>query len=89
MTYNELLASPDLQKAAQELSAKDLRDVCDWLAQGVRKGWVADRVQGICILEKAARWDIDYRLIGDHGSEIGRDATRFRGADHEKQEVIQ
>lgn len=76
MTYSELLASPDLEKAVRALSDFDLVTVRGWLAQGERCGWPAERVQGVCIIEGCRRYEtaIHRELRGfgdvDHGSEV-------------------
>lgn len=76
MTYNELLASPDLEKAVKGLSDFHLFEVRAWLADGHRSGWVAERVHGVCILQATARWEamMERELRGfgdvDHGSEV-------------------
>lgn len=66
MTYNELLASPDLEKAAAGLSDFDLRAVRGWLARGEATGWPADRVHGVCILVACGRFEkgVDQELRG-------------------------
>lgn len=75
MTYNELLASPDVWAAAQDLSDADLRGVRGWLAG--KSGWVARRVHGICMVEESRRFedrcDEEMGVFPDmdHGSEVG------------------
>lgn len=76
LTYNELLASPDLEKAVKGLSDFDLFAVRAWLAEGNRSGWVAERVHGLCILDACGRWEREVALAKAEESEprIARNA---------------
>lgn len=66
MIYKELLASPDLERAVKGLSDFDLRAVRGWLARGEAKGWVAERVHGLCIVVGCERFEtgVDLELRG-------------------------
>lgn len=74
-TYDELLASPDLEQEVKSLSDGELREVRAWLARGEATGWVAERVHGVCILDACRRFEEATAPNGsmldvDHGSEV-------------------
>lgn len=71
MTLRELLASPDRVKAVRGLDAGELHEVCGFIKRLLPE---IQQIHGLCLLEKAERWDVDYEdfihQVGDHGSEV-------------------
>lgn len=77
ITYNELLASPDEVRAVRRLSDFDLLAVRQWMAAAKLTSWIAERLQGLCMVEGSRRFEAmverELRGFGDigHGSEVG------------------
>lgn len=68
LTYNELLYSPDLVAAVKGLTDADLCAALEHLQAGSEKGWPAQRVQGVCILDASRRFEEMKRTTDGHGS---------------------
>lgn len=71
LTYNELLYSPDLVEAVKGLTDADLCAALEHLQAGCEKGWPAQRVQGVCILDASRRFE---ERIGCQESGVGNQA---------------
>lgn len=67
LTYNEVLYSPDLVGAVKGLTDADLCALLEHLQAGREKGWPAERVQGLCILEGCRRFEEMKRTTDAHG----------------------